>query len=402
MAFKAEVIKHKERLNEEKIKLISFISFLLGFSQAVLIYVMSYYFKSAWGTENVGLFYTISYGFILLILLNFHKVVQKVGKSAVLYFSTVAKIVSLVFLVFLKPSMWSVAFLMLYMIGNAMEWLSLDIILESFSKDQVSGRIRGVHLAIYNAGFIFGPLISAQILDRYSFSGIFFFVLCFEAFIFVLALIGLNGVNHVSHRKLKVLDVIRKAFKRKNIMRIYYISFVLEFFFSLMVIYAPLYLLDLGFTWDKISIMFTMMLIPFVILPYPAGVLADKKTGEKEMIIFSIIMMAVSTFALFFLHSMSVFVWGVALFATRIGASLIETLRDSYFYKKIDGSEVDMIDFFRTAMPIAYIISTGLSFLMLLFLPLKAAFLFVGIIVLTALYPAFQLIDNASEDERSA
>lgn len=400
MAVTAEVINHQECLNEEKVKLISFISFLLGFSQAVLIYVMSFYFKSAWGTENVGLFYTISYAFILVILLNFHKVVRAAGKSAVLYFSTLAKIVALICLVFLEPSVWSVGFLMLYMIGNAIEWLSLDIILESFSKDQVSGRIRGLHLAIYNAGFIFGPLISAQLLDRYGFAGIFVFILFFEAFIFSLALIGLNGVNHGMKKKLKVLSVVKKIWRRKNIRRIYYISFVLEFFFSLMVIYTPLYLLDLGLSWDKISIIFTIMLIPFVILQYPVGVLADKKTGEKEMIIASILFMAVSTFMLYFIDSRGVLVWGVALFATRIGAALIEVLRDSYFYKKIDGSDVDMIDIFRTAMPLAFIVSTALSFLMLLFLPLKAAFIFVALVVLSALYPAFRLIDNASEEER--
>ena len=62
--------KHKEKLNEGKIRLVTFVTFLMGFTQAMLIYVMSTYFKLSIGTENIGVFYAISYIIFLIILLN--------------------------------------------------------------------------------------------------------------------------------------------------------------------------------------------------------------------------------------------------------------------------------------------------------------------------------------------
>ncbi|MEK7598536.1 MAG: MFS transporter [Patescibacteria group bacterium] len=399
MASAAETVIHDEQLNKKKIKLISFISFLFGFSQAILLYVMSFYFKLATGTENVGIFYTISYIIVLIILLNLHKLVRKIGKSNVFLFSLLAKIILVFFLTLLPPSFLSLLLLMGYIIFSSLEWTNLDVILESFSKDQMSGRIRGVHLTIFNLGFLLGPFLSTKILENMNFQGIFVVVLIFNAVVFSLALIGLRGVNHEFNQKLKVADLVKKVFRRKDVMGIYYISFVLEFFFALMVIYTPLYLLDIGFSWEKIGIVFTMMLIPFVLLQYPAGVLADKKIGEKEMIILAILIMAASTLGIYFIHSLSVLVWGAALFATRVGAALIEILRDSYFYKKIDGHDVDIINFMRTSMPVAYILSTAISTIFILLFSIKFAFILVSLVVLSALYPAFTLKDNKSEKE---
>ena len=195
------------------------------------------------------------------------------------------------------------------------------------------------------------------------------------------------------------MDIFRKVRVKADIMRIYYISFVLEFFYALMVIYTPIYLRDLGYSWENIGWIFTAMLIPFVVLQYPMGILADKKTGEKEFLIVALFIMACSTFAIYFIGTGTAAVWAAILFATRIGAALIEILRDSYFFKKIDATDVDVINFFRTSLPIANIVAAALSSLILIFAPIKFTFLLTGLIVLSAIYPALKLVDNASEKE---
>ncbi|NCO98465.1 MFS transporter, partial [bacterium] len=352
--------KHKENLDKTRLKLTSFVTFLVGFSQAVLIYVMSSYFKLATGTESVGIFYAVAYTIFLITLLNLHKLVRLWGKSNVFYFSLLAKILVLIFLIFNDPSKLSVLLLMLYMILGNIEWVAMDVIVESFSVDKLSGRIRGLYLTIINAGFLFGPFVAAYILGKMDFYGIFVFSLIFNCFVFVFALICFRNINHKFEQKLKVFDVIKKVVARKNILRIYYISFVLEFFYALMIIYMPIYLRDLGYSWENIGWIFTAMLMPFVLVQYPMGILADKKTGEKEFLIFSIIIMAISTIAIYFIGTGTVFIWVLVLFATRVGAALIEILRDSYFFKKIDATDVDVINFFRTSLPVAYIAATTL------------------------------------------
>jgi MFS family permease len=388
------MLKHKEHLNRKKTELISLISFFLGFSQAVLLYVMSTYFKEASGSENVSGFYFIAYAILLFVLLNLHKMTRKLGKTSIFMVILALKIVSLVFLANSHPSNLGIFLLMLYVIFSGLEWVSLDTILESFSCDKESGRIRGMHLTILNAGFLIGPFISTWLLGRFDFSGIFVFLLIFNILVFFFALLKLRDTNGKSVVDISILALLRKVVKRKNVMAIYYISLALEFFFALMVIYVPIYLIDLGLDWSQIGIIFTVMLLPFVLLQYPMGFLADKKTGEKKLLILALFIMALSALLAYFTTSTSVLVWSLVMLGTRIGAAMVEILRDSYFYKRIDGDDVDLINFFRTAMPVGYILAAVASFILLLFLPLSSIFVLLVLVVFSALIPAYHLAEK--------
>lgn len=394
MSIKHRLI-HNEKLNARKLKLISFISLLMGFSQATFIYVMSYYFKEASGTENLGVFYLVSYSILLVLILNYHKFVKKLGKSRVFFFSFLMEIISISLLATINLSWVGVAVLMLYIISNNLNWLGLDVILESFSTDKMSGRIRGLYLTIMNAGFIFGPFVSVSLFDNFNFRGIFIFLLIMESIIFMIALVKLRDVNHCFKRTESVRELIKKVMKRKDVLRSYYLSFVLYFFYALIVIYTPLYLLDIGVTLKSIGIIFTIMLIPFVLLQYPVGLIADKKMGEKELLILSLIIMGAATTSIYFIEGTSIVIWAVVLFATRIGAAMLELLSDSYFYKKVDSEDVDIIDFFRTSRAVAFIVASILTAIMLLFFPIKSIFLLIAAVVFSGLYPAFRLKDNA-------
>ncbi len=390
---------HAEKLDKNKIKFIGFISFLMGFAQAVLAYVMSSYLKLSSGTENLGIYYLAAYGISVVIFFNLHKVVSKIGKSQVFLFSIFAKIPVLALLVLLPPSYTGALIILLYIIAGNISWVALDMILEHCSLDHLSGRIRGIHLTVMNSGILLGPFLSTRVLDMSGFAGIFRVMIVLYALILVMAMIKLRDVRCEAPRFLNVRELLAKIKKRKNVLRAYYISFALEFFYALMLIYTPIYLRDLGISWSHIGIIFTIMLVPFILLQYPAGLLADKRLGEKELLIFAIFMMGGATATLYFISSTSIVVWAVALFATRIGASLIEILRDSYFYKRIESLDIDLIDFFRTAQAAAYIAASIISFLFLAVFSLKAIFILTAIVAFSALYPAIRLVDNKSERE---
>jgi MFS family permease len=280
-----------------------------------------------------------------------------------------------------------------------MEWVSLDVILESYSSDNTSGRIRGKFLTIMNFGYLLGPFLSTRILDKFNFQGVFLLLFFINIIILYFSLAKIRKVNHEFVGNVTVKDIVNKVIKRKNILRIYYVSFILELFYALTVIYTPIYMLDLGMSWNEIGIVLTIMLLPFIFVQYPMGVLADKKFGEKEFIILSLFIMSAATAGIYFINSKSVLIWSLVLLATRIGAALIEVLRDSYFYKRIDGRDVDVINFFRTAQSFGYIIATICSTFILLIFSVKAVFIFIAIMVFSALVPAFFLVDNKCERE---
>ena len=389
--------KHKEKLDARKVRLVSFISFFMGFLQALFIYVMSTYFKEASGTENVGPFYLFSYAVVLMLLLNLHKLVRVFGKSFIFLLSLICKLASLALLLILPPSYLSIGALMLYIIAGSLEWVSLDIILESFSIDNMSGSIRGKHLTIINLGYLVGPFLSTQILSGFGYEGIFLVLLIANAFLLIIASLGLSRIKDSFSLDFGVRESLRKIWKRKNILRSYWASFVLDFFYSLVIIYTPIHLMNLGIPWEKIGIIFTLMLVPFVLVQYPLGIIADRKTGEKEWMFFSVLMMGASTAAMYFISSSEIWIWATVLFATRIGAAILEVMRDSYFYKRIDGGDVDVINFFRTSQSLAYIASSVMAFLIFTFYtgdPIRVIFLAVAAVIFSALLPIFNLKDN--------
>jgi len=390
---------HEEKIDRKRVHLINITSFLMGFNASLLAYVMSYYLKEVFGTDNIGVIYLLSYLVILLILLHVHKIIYYFGKSFVLHVSIFLKTLAVAGLLIFPVSVAGIPFFVLYIVTGTLAWTALGAILESFSLDRESGRIRGMHLTIMNAGYLMGPLLATQLLGDYGFNGVFMLSFLVYSVIFIFTLLFIRKTNHKFKKKINAMDMLKKVIKRKNIMRIYYVSFALEFFYALMTIYVPLYLLEKGFTWDELGMAFTLMLVPFVLVQYPMGLIADKKTGEKEFLLFSFFILGISTLMFYFSESPDIMVWATILILGRIGAALVELLRESYFFKRIDGNDVDVMDFFGTARPVAYIVATSISSVLLLFFSVKWIFLVVAVVCFSAIYPTFRLADNKSEKD---
>lgn len=390
---------HQENFDGKKIRLISCITFLFGLAHSLTAYIVSSYFQQVSNKDNVSIFYFAIFAIVLIILLNLHKLIKKFSKSTVFFVFTIIFAATALFLSYL-PVFWAGAIILIInIIFFNLAFVVRDIILESYSRDKMSGRIRGLDLTIMNTGLILGPFISVKILENSSFQTIFLIQFFIALLVFVLAVFGLRKVNHRFKANITLHVLYNKILKRKNIMRIYYISFILSFFYCLMIAYSPLYLRSIGMEWEKIGIIFTLMLIPFILLQYPAGFLADKKIGEKEMIIAAIIIMGLSTLSIFFINSTSLIIWATVLFLTRIGAALLEILRDSYFYKRIDGYDVEIVEFFRTSRAVGFISASIISGILFLFFPMKFVFIIIAIVIFSGLIPAFNLVDNKIEEE---
>lgn len=387
-------IKHTEKLNLPLLKILSFCSFLLGISSALILYLESDYFRIALGSDNVTFYFIAGYVLALILIFNWHHLVRRFGKVRVFLVNITAKAV-IVSLIGLFPINQASAWLLvLYIASTVLMWVDLDVLLESCSKDVKTGKIRGAYLTIMNAGYLISPFFAGLIISRWGMNSVFLIAATIVVVVAVIALFRLKRIPECDIEDLSFFSLMKKVFQRKNVMRIYYISFLLELFYALMIVYTPLYLLELGFSWSEIGGMFTIMLIPFVILQYPAGILADKKFEEKNMIVFALLLMAASTTVIFFLSSKDFAVWAAVLFATRIGASLIEILRDSYFYKRIDHTDVDIVDFFRSVRPMAYILGLLIATPIVYMLHIRYIFPFVGVMMLTGVPFALKLASS--------
>jgi MFS family permease len=104
--------------------------------------------------------------------------------------------------------------------------------------------------------------------------------------------------------------------------------------------------------------------------------------------------MALASFIIFYFHSYDLLAWAVILFFSRIGASLVEIMRETYFFKKVDAKDIQLINALRSITPISYIIAPLAVGLILSFLQIEYVFLFLGLIILLGLYPALTLKDT--------
>jgi MFS family permease len=382
--------------NRKKLFLLNLFSFLLGFQAILVIYVMSSFLKENTGFLSVEAVYLVSALASFFLLINLHFLIKKFGKSKVFIYSLIICFFALLSISMLGGGYLSVFWVAIYLTINVIIWVAMDILVENFSQDKITGSIRGKYLALMNAGCLFGPFLALWLVNYTgTFQPLFFLSAIIVMVVMILAVINFSDVNHRYKKSPSLLSVIKKMIKKKNIARIYYISFILEFFYAAMVVYTPIYLLGLGLEWLEIGKIFTVMLIPFALIQYPLGKFADKKTGEKEWLIFAILLMGISTALISFVGTSSIILWMIVLFVTRIGAAIIELMRDSYFYKQIDVSDIDMIDFFRTTKSVAYVMAMLIFGLFLFIFPTyQTVFLLLGAIVLTGLIPALKLKDT--------
>ncbi len=393
---KQKILMHREKLDLPKANFLSFLSLLLAFTESSFIYVLSTYFATALRNDNVSIFYFIAYGTSFTLLFFLHQWIRSIGKIRLLSIFFVALIVLSSFLTKIPVSFTGTAILIFIIILINLVWVTFDIILEGYSTDGISGRVRGMHLAIISIGSICGPIISTYTLERYGFGGIFTISLVGFSSVLILILLFLRRENRIIHgAALRPLTTLKKIWReRRDLARIFHISFGLEFFYATMTIYTPIYLLSLGLDWHQIGIIFTIMLLPFVTLEYPLGILADKKTGEKELLIAAIVIASLATCSFAFLSTPSVAIWASVLLFSRIGIAGIEVLRDSYFYKQVDGDDLDIIAFFRMARPLSNILSAIIVIPLLFVFPVKIIFFLVASVMGSSLFSALFLRDT--------
>lgn len=271
-----------------------------------------------------------------------------------------------------------------------------DVFLESASDDVSEGRSRGTFLTIANIALVISPLIVGFLLGETSaYARVYVAALLALVPALVLLLFGFKHFRDMRYERLDILPAIRKAWGVRELRGVFALNFLLRLFYAVMVIYTPLYLHQtIGLPWDKIGIIFTVMLLPFVLLEYPLGRLADTRFGEKEMLIVGFAILSVATVSISFVATTSVLVWTAVLLLTRVGAATVEIMSETYFFKNTGGGDTEIIGLFRIVEPFAYIIATTAVASLLSVMDVRFVFLLLGALMLAGMPISFSLKDT--------
>lgn len=183
--------------------------------------------------------------------------------------------------------------------------------------------------------------------------------------------------------------------KNKNLKGVYWLAALLNVFYSVATVFVPIYLhKTLGFSWAELGLAFSIMLIPFLIVEIPAGIIADKYLGEKEFFFIGFTIIITCLIIFFYSTSLNIWFWAIILFVSRIGAALVEAMRESYFFKNVSASDVNKINLFRTATPFGYLLGTTLATVILLFLPIQYIFALIALFIFSAFPALFGIKDT--------
>ena len=356
-------------MKEHNRKIIYLAGFLFSLPIALASYINSSFISSFVGEKFVGIIYVLGSAFSILALLLAPKIFKKIGGYRFLLLIVFLDALSFLALAWTK-NIWSAVFV--FILGFSMNTLivfSLDELLKISSKNPALGATRGTYLILCNLAWILAQLLSGTVLGGFSFKDIYLVSFSAMALFLLISFLTLKNIPDPKYDKIKSFKYIREFFKNKNLLRAYGLSFLLQFFYCWMIVYTPIYLYaHLGFSWREIGLIFTIMLLPFIIVPFRLGKYADK-IGERKLLVFGFAVAAAATFSLFSVREHSVWLWATLLFATRVGAAIIETMSDAYFFKHIKPENEEYVGIYRSASPVAYIAGPILAFAVLAFVP---------------------------------
>ena len=369
---------------------------VLAISAALPAYVQSNYLASFISLQAIGYLLITANASSLIAILLFPGLIKAISNPLTTKIVLIAYGLSLLGLAAANSAFLAVISLVLFIISSNLVWINMDIFIESLSKNSSTGRTRTIYLTFINAGWIFSPLLSSYLITKGNYNLVFLAAAALVAPILaVLSAQSKNIQAPVNYDKKPLWPVVTRMFKDKNRRSIFMISFLLQLFYSSAVIYIPFHLLNnLGMDYQVLGPIFSLMLVPFLIIEIPAGIMADKYWGEKEMLITGLLIVSASLFFFYYIDQPIAWLWALVLFFSRIGAALVEAMRESYFFKIVDAKDLIDINLFRTAGPLAYIFGSGLALITLYFLPLNFLFLLLGLIVLSGLTFAMTLRDT--------
>lgn len=333
----------------------------------------------------------------LFLFLLAPKLIRRFGKRPFLFFSLILTAASTFIFAFTITRPTIVLAFIVYSSFLPMVYYCLDIFLEELSANAKTGEVRGIYLTVFNLGIIAGPLILTLLAKEgpptkvlYLVAGLLLIPPALLAFFsFKSRQPRAYGPYHHSLR-LPFGD----WWRAKNVRRVTLARLVLESFFAFMVIYVPIYLhTGLGFAWSELGIIFTVMLLPFVLFEWPAGELADRLLGEKEIMSAGFLVMGASLLVMPFIGKVF-WVWMAILFVSRVGASLIESMTEIYFFKRINAHDTGLISIFRLTRSVSFALGASLGALALNFFSFEKIFYVVAVLIFFGLKESLSLKDT--------
>jgi predicted MFS family arabinose efflux permease len=364
---------------------------------AIPLYATSTFLEQYIPTAYIGTLYSVSALMTLVLVIYMGKIVKKYHSYKTSMYILSLGILSTVGLAFSQNPYLISSLFFINMVCSFLFLTIINFFIEEFEDPTATGETRGIFLTLINSGILLSALFAGQILSLYSYNVLWLVsASCLVPIFFLIK----HNYAHIKDAKIKnpnMLPAIKQIIKDKDIFAIFVSIMTLECFFVTMAIYAPSVLknnLDIGIE-TYLSVILPFALIPFVVFPYQLGVIADKKYGEKEMLLIGLFILIIINIVFPNINDVKIFTVAAFLFLARIGAAMIESMCTIYFYKKVKAENISMISLFSSTRVLSYLVMPLISSIVLS-LGLSISYIFYVLTILFAysIYKVKDLVDT--------
>jgi len=377
-----------EIISNRRMKAVYWGGFLLAAHYALIAYLNSSLLGQFVNNNALDVLYIVGsiLGITLLSLAPF--LLRKYGSLKTFLFFVVLEMLAIFGLGVANSKALVIILFIVYLSADAILYFCLDVNLEQETKTEgTTGGKRGAFLSVQNVAWVLSPLALTFLAAPDAFGRIYLLSGTALIPLFIIAVLFFRNIKETDMAESRIIPTLRSLWKGGDQARIIGVQFMLNFFYSWMMIYLPLLLnKEMGFSWPKIGVMFVIMLVPFLLFELPAGILSDKKLGEKEILTFGFLIMFLATAIIPFLTTTSFLIWSLVLFATRIGASFVEISSETYFFKHVKEENTGLISLFRITKPFAFVVVPLIALVVVHFFSYGTSFLFLAGFTLCGLF----------------
>ena len=374
---------------------LSFGAFIVAFHFYLIAYVNSALIATRIGEGAISPLYMTEASLVIILFLFAARILRRIGARWFLAIFIFLEGISLLTIAAVtSPLVTGIAFVVA-MTSTYMIWFAMDIFIEHATLcEGVTGKVRGTLLTFGNSALIVAPLVMALVLHSTSYETVYLLSagLLFMFAAFILPLYG--TFRDPEYIPATLASLKHALIRHRDLLPTVGAQFMLSLFYSFAVIYMPLYLLDLGFSWTEVSIILTIALLPFVLVEFPLGRMADKSIGEKEIMIAGFAIVIASTVFLSLPFAPSLVLYALLFLTTRLGAAMVEITAETHFFREVEAKDGIVITLSRMMGAFGYLVGAGVGGLALSFVSLHEAFFFFGIVLLPGLYFASRIKDS--------
>ncbi|MFA5996666.1 MAG: MFS transporter [Candidatus Paceibacterota bacterium] len=345
-------------------------NFFFSIFTALTIYILLPFLSSFMPAAYTGLVVACG-GLVALIL--FPYLPRLVARHGAQQMALVFAIIEMVALFALAAAPGAISGSLLIIVAVALQpFISyeLDLLLEAVdTPKEMVGRVRTTFLTAYNSGSLAAPLLLGALLVNSNAYGRIFLAAAAMLVPFIVLLAARSLPKGIPHQHAHMKDTLIGISRDRDLSAVTFAHFLLYLFYIWAPLYAPIYLHTvLGIPWSTLGWMFSIMLIPYALLEYPAGWVADRFLGDKELMFAGFVVAGSALAALGTLSpASSIPLILLILVSSRIGAALIEGMTEGHFFRRVSSEDINSMSIFRGIWPLANVIGPTVGSLILYF-----------------------------------